>query len=244
MSKSQSLEDFIKNYIQNVKVSSSPESYKEWLKSYGINSREILNESLSDIGADYERAKSTFGANAERLSSLGLSVSGYSDYLSAKAYESMQKRKTGAYDKYAENEKTNKSGFRDYVESALKKEESAKKEENESFYKTMNDIVDAGIRDVEAAYSFAIETGLSEEKARAAAKAATDTVNRKLSETTLRYIISHSFDKEQAKQYALAVGLSEEEAEGLAKYADSINKDPYLSSDYLEYLKYKENQYK
>ena len=244
MKKSQSLEDFIKTYIQNVKVSSSPESYSEWLKRYGVDSRGILNESLSDIGADYERAKSSFGANAERLSSLGLSSSGYSDYLSAKAYETMQKRKAGAYDKFIENEKSNKSGFSDFVANALKEEDAVKKAENESFYKTVSDIVESGIRSEEEAYSFALETGLSEEKARAVAKTATDTVNRKLTEDTLRYIISHSFDKEQAKQYALAVGFSEEEAEGLAGYADSINKEPYLSSDYLDYLKYKENNYK
>jgi len=244
MKKSQTLEDFIKTYIQNVRVSSSPESYKEWLKSYGIDSRGILNESLSDIGADYERAKSSFGANAERLSSLGLSASGYSDYLSGKAYESMQKRKRGAYEKYIENERTNKSGFRDFVESALKEENAAKAAESEKFYKTVGDIVDAGIRDPEEAYNFAIDSGLSEEKAKAAAKTASDAVRRRFTEDTLRYIINHGFDKDQAKQYALAVGLSEEEAEGLAGYADSINSDPYLSKDYLEYLKEKENKNK
>ena len=244
MKNSKTLEDFIKTYIQNVKVSSSPESYKEWLKSYGVDSRAILGESLSDIGADYERARSGFGANAERLSSLGLSSSGYSDYLSAKAYESMQKRKAGAYDKYSENEKANRSGFRDYVESALKEEESARKAENESFYRTVSDIVDAGIRDEEEAYGFALEVGLSEEKARAVAKTATDTVKRRLTEETLRYIISHGFDKDQAKQFALAQGHSEDEANVLAGYADSINSDPYLSSDYLDYLKNKENKYK
>ena len=244
MSNSNTLEDFIKNYIRNVQVSSSPESYSEWLKNYGLNSKEILNESLADIRGDYEKEKSTFGANAESLSALGLTSSGYSDYLSGKAYATMQKRKEGAYGKYIENEKSNRTGFRDFVESALKERENTAKEENERFYKVMSNIVNSGIKDEEEAYRFALESGLSDEKARAVASTAAQSAYRKLTKSTLSYVLSHSFDKEQAKEYAIAVGLSESDAERIAGYAESIGQEPYLSNDFLEYLKYKENLYK
>ena len=71
MKKKETLEDFIKTYIRNVKISSSPESYSEWIKSYGIDSSGTLDKSLKDISSDYEKAKSSFGANAEGLASLG-----------------------------------------------------------------------------------------------------------------------------------------------------------------------------
>ncbi len=248
MKNANTLEEFIKNYINNVKLSSSPESYAEWLKSYGVDSHATLDRSLKDISTDYQKAKSSFGANAESLASLGLGASGYSDYLSGKAYESMQRRKEGAFEKFAENEKSNRSGYRDYVEKKLEeiteKAESEAERENERFYKTVDDIVDAGISDVDEAYGFAIEAGLSEEKATAVARTATDAVKKKRTKDALTYILNHGFDKDQAKQYALAMGLSTQEAALLADYADKINADPYLSSDYLDYLKYKENLYK
>ena len=248
MKTEQTLEDFIKTYIQNVKVSSSPESYSEWLKSYGIDSRGALDKSLKDISSDYEKAKSSFGANAEGLASLGLAGSGYSDYLSGKAYQVMQNRKTGAYEKFSESEKSNRNGYRDYIEGKAKElTEKVEKEtelENERYYKTISDIIDAGISNLDDAYSFAIESGLSEEKANAVAKTATDAIRKKTTDDALGYIISHGFDKDQAKQYALALGLSNSDAALLAHYAEKINTSPYLSSDYLDYLKYKENQYK
>lgn len=244
MSKTAKLEDFIKTYVENKRISSSPQSYSDWLKSYGVDSSRILNEAFSDIETDYERAKSIYGTNAERLSAIGLTSSGYSDYLSGNAYATMQKRKTGAFKQYSENEEKNRSGFLDYVEGVIKEHENALKAENDRFYKTVNGIMNAGIRDAKEAYNFAIEAGLSEEKAVAAAKTASEIGHRRLAEDTLSYIIGHGFNKTQAREYALAVGLSEKEAEDIAKYADSINSNPYYTKDYLEYLKYKENNYK
>ena len=244
MSKTAKLEDFIKTYVKNKRINSSPESYSDWLKTYGVDSNRILNQAISDIRTDYERAKSSYGTNAERLSSIGLTSSGYSDYLSGKAYATMQNRKSGAYKQFSENEEKNRSGFLDYVEGVIKEQENAQKAENDSFYKTVSNIVNAGIRDTDEAYDFAIESGLSEEKATAAAKTACERGHRRLAEDALSYIIGHGFDKTQAREYAIAVGLSEEEAEDIAKYADSINSNPYYTKDYLEYLKYKENNYK
>ena len=144
MKNAKTLEEFIKNYINNVKISSSPESYAEWLKSYGVDSHATLDRSLKDISTDYQKAKSSFGANAESLAALGLGTSGYSDYLSGKAYESMQRRKEGAFEKYSENEKNNRSGYRDYVEKKLGEITEKAERENDRFYKTVDDIVDAG----------------------------------------------------------------------------------------------------
>ena len=243
MKKAKTLEDFIKAYVENKRISSSQDGYSDWLKSYGVDSKGILNEALSDIGSDYERSKSSYGVNAENLSSIGLTASGYSDYLSGKAYETMQKRKSGAFKQYAENEEKNAKSFQDYVESIVKEREDAAAAENASFTKTVNSIVNAGIRDFNKAYEFAAETGLSHEKASAVAKTAIDIGHKKLISDTLSYVVGRSFNKTQAKEYALAAGLSEEEAEKIAKYADEINTSPYLTKDYLDYFKDKQSKY-
>lgn len=232
MSSSKTLEEFVKTYIQNKAKSSSKESYADWLKSNGVNSEKIYSDSIRDITADYERAKSSYGAAAESLAELALSQSGYSDYLTANAYSAMQKRKAGAMNKYAENEAQNRSGYQSYLKEVSNAEEKAYKS-------VVSDLTSDGILDYEQAYNYAIGAGLSEENAILAAKTANDTVRKNLKQSAVKTIIAQGLNKKQAKEYALAIGLSEEDAEELSEYAGEINTYAYLDSGYLEYLKNK-----
>ena len=232
MTKTPTLRDFVKSYVQNQEYKTSDEDYRRWLKENGIDSERIYADSIRDITSDYKMAKSEYGALAESLSNLGLTASGYSDYLNGKAYSEMQKRKEGARSKYAENEEKNRKGYSEYVAELAKAEKS-------SYDNVVSSITAAGIMDYDEAYSFALSQGLSESSAELAAKSASDNVRRKTRESALKTIIGQSFGKSQAREYSLALGLSKTEAEELAEYADKINRQPYYSSDYLEYLKNK-----
>jgi len=230
VAKKTTLEDFVKNYVQSKKNSESDEDYRKWLKTNGIDSGAIYDESIKDITADYAKAKSEYGALGESLGNLGLTASGYSDYLNGKAYSEMQKRKAGARGRYIKNEAENRKGYGEYL-SNLAKTEAAEYEN------TVNEIISSGIMDFDEAYELAIGKGLNEASAELAAKAAGDSVRKKVRENALKTIVSQNFGKTQAKEYALALGLSEAEADELADYANKINRDNYYSSDYLQYLK-------
>ena len=67
----------------------------------------------------------------------------------------MQKRKEGARNKYAENERENRKGYSEYVSSLRENAESKYKE-------VINTIKNSGITDYDEAYSYAIQQGLSE----------------------------------------------------------------------------------
>lgn len=232
MTKNPTLEDFVKSYIQNKEYSSSKEDYRSWLSQNGIDSAKIYADSIRDITGDYKQAKSEYGSLAESLSELGLTASGYSDYLNGKAYSEMQKRKEGARAKYAENERKNRQGYSEYISGAAKKDYS-------NYTDVVNSISNAGILDYEEAYNFALQEGLSESSAELAAITANDMVKRKRRENALKTIIGKSFGRTQAREYALAIGFSDAEAEELAEYAYKINRENYYSSEYIEYLKEK-----
>ena len=232
MSSSPTLEEFVKTYIENKVKSSSVNSYADWLKANGVNAEKIYSDSIRDITADYERAKSEYGNKAESLAKLGLTASGYSDYLSANAYSTMQKRKAGARDKFAENEAKNRSGYTSYLNEIIDKEGKA--------YKSIvSAITSQGIMNYEEAYNYAVGAGLSEENAKLAAKTASDMVRRDVREKVIKTIIAQNFNKKQAKEYALALGLDESDADELASYAGEINEYVHFDDDYLEYLKNK-----
>ncbi len=234
--KPKTLEEFVENYIQNKAKSSSKESYADWLISNGAAPHKIYSDALKDIDTDYMRAKSEHGVNAERLAGLGLSASGYSDYLSGKAYSEMQRSKSDAREDYAEASMKNAAGYQEYLRKFAEKE-------GQLYERIVSEITEKGIIDYTTAYNYAVGAGLGEDIAKAAAKTASDVSRKKLKESIIKTVMSQQLTAAQANQYALQLGLTEEEAEEISKYAGKTNEyvstGSYTDADYLEDLKKK-----
>ena len=64
MSNATSLEDFVKNYVQNKLKSDSREGYENWLRQNGVDSYGIYSDALRDINTDYRRSRSNYGESA------------------------------------------------------------------------------------------------------------------------------------------------------------------------------------
>ena len=159
---SDTLEDFLGRYVRNKKLANSAESYEKWLSAYGTDADAALGERLSDIEKSYESAKSTYGKNAERLAALGLSSSGYSDYLNGAAYAEKERAKSAAYRTAAETEAKNRRGYERYLASYRDGQDTLLKEA----YKT---IAASGTFDEDGAYRRAISMGLDGAAAKEAA---------------------------------------------------------------------------
>ena len=229
LKKAGTIEEFVENYIENKKKAGPNEGYREWVVTNGIDSSKAYRDAVKDISLDYNKAKSEYGTRAERLGSLGLSASGYSDYLGGVAYSEMQRRKQSAKEDYAENEMKNLSGYSKYLKE--KSNEKAKLYDN-----VVSEITASKIIDYDKAYEYALNSGLDEENAASAAKRASDAAHKNLREEVLHTIVVRNFEDSQAREYALAMGLGEYEADELAEYAFRINQAAYYSSGYLEYL--------
>ncbi len=214
--KEKTFEEFISEYVENKVKSNTKESYSEWVKRNGIDADEIYFDTLSGIEADYKRDLSTHGTDAERLSRLGLTGSGYSDYLSGKAYSALQESKLRAKESYAENTAKNEQGY----QSRLAEN---KKQETELFESVINAISTDRILDYDTAYSYAVSRGLSKESAAAAARLSGEYTRYSLKSSVMNTIVSYRLSGKQALNYALGLGLSEEDAEELSKYAEAMN---------------------
>lgn len=232
MAKTNSLEDFIKTYVENKVKSESKESYENWLRQNGVDSYGIYSDAIRDANTDYRREKSSYGVNAEKLSSLGLSGAGYSDYIDGKAYSEMQRSKASARGTLAENEAKNRSEYGKYLEDKATWAKS-------DYEKAVKYITDANIMDYDEAYNYAVTAGLGEEDAALAAKTAGEAVRKRARAEVLSVIVNQRYNHKQAAEYARALGLSEEEAQELSSYADIINASGYYTKDYLDYLKKK-----
>ena len=61
-------------------------NYADWLEQHGYDSEEDRAEAYKNRMAEFDRNRSTYGQNAENLAQLGLTNSGYSDYLDGVGY--------------------------------------------------------------------------------------------------------------------------------------------------------------
>jgi Mn-dependent DtxR family transcriptional regulator len=222
---------------ESIKKKKASKSYAEWLKSHGIASQSIYENSLKDAETEYKMAKAEYGARAEALAKSGLSGSGYSDYLSAKAYEAMQKNKFNAKNAFQENERQNVAGYETYLANI-------KSEQNKLYKSTGDDIIKNQITKYDEAYRFAVESGLSSEKAEKLAKTATKIVNDEIKKAISKLIIENKLSDKEASAYAIFHGLSKEDADELAKFAKSYNYINFGNDESDSYLDFIEEQTK
>ena len=237
MAKTQTLEDFIRIYVNNKKNSHPAVGYAEWLGGNGIKSREIYSDALRDIVSDSAKSRPTYGKESERLAGLGLTSSGYAQYLESLTKEREASRRGGALEKYIENELSNVKGYGKYLEGLSVAEKNLYEKVEQRLY-------DLSTASYDWAYRYAIESGLSEEDASELAKKTSEAAAGKAINKVLDAIVNKELIERQAKQYALSLGLGETKAAELGEYARKMNSDLYYSRDYSQYLKDKANSNK
>lgn len=106
--------------------------------------------------------------------------------------------------------------------------------------KTRNQLTKAGYTDYDAAYDFAIKSGLPEEDAARVAELSTGQVIVQGRRTVIKAIYEKGLTSYQAERYAQSLGLPEELVKQVGAIAKEVNQDPaaYIGGDpgYLEYL--------
>jgi hypothetical protein len=221
--KTKSLEDFIEEYLQNKAKSETAESYGAWLEKKGLNPRLDYSEDIRRISDSYNRGRSTYGINAEKSAELGLTGSGYSEYISRAAKEKLLSDSADAVRTLQSKEKKNVSDYREYVDKLIRSEKRD--------YRTIvKELGSYGVVDYDTAYKYAVASGLSAAEAKIAAKNVSDLTKNKLRTMIMKAVMSKSLTGSETKTYALSLGFSEEEAGEIAKYAESINE--YIKSDF------------
>lgn len=229
------LEDYIKEYAAKNSVTDKSPSGKKTLANFSDAIRSLLTSAkMSSAG---------YGARAEQLSSLGLSGSGYGDYLKTKT-ENILLSKLGTLEnkKIKTNVKADAAHLA-YIEQYEKEKAEAEKEyaaRQESLKNKLTSYAKTnGITDYDELYKYGIASGLSEENAKVAAERGVREAKNKIRlqniEKAQSVIISKHLTKTQAYEYAVTLGLSEEDAKSLAEFAYKINQDTdYIAGDIPE----------
>lgn len=223
--------------MNNVVTSTTPTmTYAQYLEQSKGNAENIYNKSVAAIdkssadalakieedrqagirnaNAAYEQSKATYGANAEALRRMGLTGSGYSDYLTSSAYAASR----------GEIANVN-AAAQDLSRAATSEAEQQKLAALTTYEDNLRDINEKSIL-----YS-------EQEREKAEAKDAEKT--RAYNELLIGIDSGEFKDKETIRQLALNLGLSYEEAEQLGQKAQTKiaqEQEKEQDNNYVTYL--------
>ena len=196
-------------YTENeIVTSAEPMTFEEYILSVKSKADDQYKRDILNAKNAYEQSKSAYGAQAAALGNMGLTGSGYSDYLDSKAYGQMQADKNAAARTREDTKLATDAQYMDY----FKQQESNKQNAYTSLYSAIDyNTTEADIDALGAAYGLSSEQIANLKKARedrviAALDAASDytvaDLKRLLGENHPRY-------KEYFAKMADNAGLSE-----------------------------------
>jgi len=178
---------------------------------------------VADSRSAYEQNKATYGANAEQMADMGLTGSGYGDYINAQAYAT-QRAEQQAANANAETAKQNAQYVADQNKLAAEQQANSDKLNAELTYAENMANNDAAI----AQYR-------TQKEEEAKAKAEQEEAERKAYYAELlSYANNGSYTQEQLAQLGAQYGLSEEQLKSLddaaLTYKDNTYKQNYAEA--------------
>ena len=105
--------------LKRVKESSlstaRPKSYEEYIREAGIDYRGEYATALRDARLTAARERVGYGASGEKIGSMGLLGSGYSEYLGQVAADGQKSRLSSLSEKKRESSEEARQGYSDYL---------------------------------------------------------------------------------------------------------------------------------
>ena len=175
-------------------------SYAAFVAEEGKNPDYAYAEAMKSAKAKKAISDTNYGSRSASLYSKGLSSSGYEDLLRSEAERSYDTAKKDAEGAKYSGEFKNVSGY----ESYLSNYESLQKKISDSVVKELEA---GGNFDLESAYKRAIEAGLNEDSAYAAANAGVAKAKSKAFNDAITYAKEKNLSAKSAKKYAESLGL-------------------------------------
>ena len=231
-------------------VSPTPMTYEQWRTAQRnkINQDTQAAKDLANIG--YYKSLSEYGSNAAALESMGLTGSGYSNYLNSQAYAQRQSAYANADAQRAQSMFDLDTKYMEYLDQQEREEKQRQDTINSNFVTAMGSIT-ADTTDTEieqmAALGFSepqIESlktqrnSLKQQRTDAETKAATE--KQKTAYQTILGMIKYDTPDEVIKQWAASLGLDATDSDGndSAYITDAIKYRNALAdeSDKLKYI--------
>ena len=211
-------------------------SFEEYVKNATARAKADYKDALESAAASKRLNDASDTAFKQKLSSLGLSRSGYADYLKGERTDIENARQIKAKRELYEAEANAYSGYAEYVNNY----ETLQTALNEKF---IDGLITDGIFDVEEAERLAIESGIPKQRAKEVAELGVTVSRKRVASAAVKYAKEKNYSYDGTVYYALSLGLSDSDAKWVADQIFRVNEadaDRYASLDkdgYFEEIK-------
>ncbi len=222
--------EYLSRHIKDAAIKNGAESYADFARRTAGDFGTELDREL-EAAAIAER-KSTPSATwqNDRLGELGLSDSGYADYLRRRSTDSYGKRRSEIENERARRTKSTAEKYQNYLAEREQRQTSI-------YNSVVRSLMSQKILDPETAYKYGLAAGLESERARAASGSAYIATRNKIKTDLLEKMYANLISPEDAYHYAEKAGLPEEDMRELAKMvSDYYEERGEISQSYLDYL--------
>lgn len=212
-------------------------------KQAALESAETARErSIADARSSYEQNRATYGANAEALASMGLSGSGYSDYINAQAYAQQRgdvqnanavaaAERTAAESEAAQKKLSAEMSYSENIaktDEALVKYKQEQSDKKDSYYANLLNFANNGTYTADQLAQLGAQYGLNDEQLATLQNAAnqykTDKNNAYYTDL-LSYANNGAYSADQLSQLGSTYGLDETQIKSLTDAANKYTAD-------------------
>ncbi|MBO5945285.1 MAG: hypothetical protein J6Q69_01635 [Clostridia bacterium] len=227
-------EEKVKLYLKNKAIELGAEGYASWAAKNLPDLKSDIYREKRDDDAGYARSLSGYGRSGAALSDRGLANSGYAGYVDNSIRSVYSARRAAQDASLLADPAYGMGKYEDYLTSLSKKEEKL-------YVETVKSLISSKVVNYKEAYDIALESGLTDKRAREAARESTDNTKSKLRKEIINAIVYEKLTREQAFTLATSGGLDKDDATELGRLAEGLNQlvgeDADQLMSYVEYLK-------
>ena len=220
-----SLESYLK---KNMSVPTGAKSYQEYVRTNGGGFKDSYLAGVSKALTNRKKSLSGYGSVAESLASDGLN-GGYAERINDIAEEKLSERLDALTLERQQRESQLLTGYSKYLDGIKKKRESLKNS-------VAKKLIEGGVLNPDAAYSYGIGMGLTESEADEVKKGVYDTLRLKVMSDILKEVAALNLDPDRAVMVATDKGLNSQDVEIVKKRAKEYYSVSGFDSSYLDYL--------
>lgn len=238
MKKINSLEDFLKKYLNSKRPKSGAVSFDDYKAAQGMKHESDYSDGVKNAYLSLRKASPYHADNAESLYERGLSGSGYAEHLEKRAKQSYEGTLKSLHEEKINDEREALGKYASYLSEY-------RRVRNNLIKSVKGVLLDNSIINLDTSYNYAISSGLSSDEALEVSRTVYEIGRERIMANVIERAAALEIDADAAALLAEKLGLTEEDCELVRSEVEKYiggKKDYTVPDGYLDELEKKSDR--
>lgn len=238
MNKINSLEDFLKKYLNSKRPKSSAVSFDDYKASQGMSYESDYSDGVENAYLSLRKSSPYHTDRAESIYEKGLAGSGYAEHLGRQAKQSYEGTLKSLYEQRTNDEREALGKYASYLSEY-------RRVRNNLIKSVRGELIKNSIINLDTAYNYAISSGLSSDEALEVSRTVYEAGREKIMADVIERAATLEIDADAAALLAEKLGLTKEDCELVRSEVNKYiggKKDYTIPDGYLDELERKSDR--